>query len=191
MRKLLWPKLGFENISVISQTVHVTGSRLVSRRKKFLFSLTVHNFLCTVELSLSGLIGTASHPDMQKMQIIGFFFANGLHWQFEVEKNSTNGSFRLHIYLRTNTTLIHNFLYVFDSWGTNLNHKEMQSNYSKKMFTRIAKPFRITGDPDNRRPDKWSSIVLHFSRRVSTPFLPSVCICHTLFSFVSFHGQVC
>ena len=26
------------------------------------------------------------HPDMQKIQIIGFFFENRLHWQFEVEK---------------------------------------------------------------------------------------------------------
>jgi len=28
---------------------------------------------CTVELHLSGLNGTANHPDMQKIQIIGFF----------------------------------------------------------------------------------------------------------------------
>jgi hypothetical protein len=31
-------------------------------------------FLNTVELHLSGIIGTASHPDMQKIQKIGFFF---------------------------------------------------------------------------------------------------------------------
>ena len=43
-----------------------------------------------VELHLFELIGTASHPDMQKLQIIGFFFENRLHWQFEVKKNSTN-----------------------------------------------------------------------------------------------------
>jgi len=36
----------------------------------------------TVELHLSGLTGTASHPDMQKFWIIGFFFENRLHWQF-------------------------------------------------------------------------------------------------------------
>jgi hypothetical protein len=30
----------------------------------------------------SGLIWTASHPDMQKIRIIGFFFANRLYWQF-------------------------------------------------------------------------------------------------------------
>jgi len=28
----------------------------------------------------------ANHPDMQKIRIIGFFFENMLHWQFEVEK---------------------------------------------------------------------------------------------------------
>jgi hypothetical protein len=44
----------------------------------------------TVALRLSGLIGTASHPDMQKIRIIGFFFENRLHCQFEVEKISTN-----------------------------------------------------------------------------------------------------
>ena len=42
--------------------------------------------LSTVELHLSGLIGTASHPDMQKIRIIGFFSESRLHWQFEVEK---------------------------------------------------------------------------------------------------------
>ena len=51
----------------------------------------------TVALHLSGLIGTASHPDMQKIRITGFFFENGLHWQFEVEKkNSTNDCFKIH-----------------------------------------------------------------------------------------------
>jgi hypothetical protein len=33
-------------------------------------------FRITVEMRLSGLIGTASHRDMQKIQIIGFFFEN-------------------------------------------------------------------------------------------------------------------
>jgi len=41
----------------------------------------------TVELNLYVLIGTVSHPDMQKIQIIGFFFENRLHWQFKVKKN--------------------------------------------------------------------------------------------------------
>ena len=35
-----------------------------------------------VELQLCGLIGTTSRPDMQKLRIIGFFFENGVHWQF-------------------------------------------------------------------------------------------------------------
>ena len=37
----------------------------------------------TVELHLSGLIGTASQPDKQKIRIIRFFLENRLHWQFE------------------------------------------------------------------------------------------------------------
>jgi hypothetical protein len=40
----------------------------------------------TAVLHLSELIGTASHPDMQKLQITGFFFENRLHWQFEGKK---------------------------------------------------------------------------------------------------------
>ena len=40
--------------------------------------------LSTVELHVSGLMWTPSHPDMQKVRIIGFFFENRLHWQFEV-----------------------------------------------------------------------------------------------------------
>jgi len=79
----------------------------------------------TVELHLPELTGTTSHPDMQKIRKIGFFFENRLHWEFEVEKISTNGCLRLHIYLRTDKTLIHNSLYVFDKWGKNLSHKEI------------------------------------------------------------------
>ena len=41
----------------------------------------------TAELHLSGSIGTAGPPDIQKIWMIGFFFENGLHWQFEAEKN--------------------------------------------------------------------------------------------------------
>jgi hypothetical protein len=37
-----------------------------------------------VELHLSGLIGTAVHPDMQKIRITEFFFENWLRRQFEV-----------------------------------------------------------------------------------------------------------
>ena len=36
----------------------------------------------TVELHLSGLIGTTGHLDMQKFRIIGFLFENTLYWQF-------------------------------------------------------------------------------------------------------------
>ena len=35
-----------------------------------------------VKLRLSGLIRKASHPNTQKIRIIGFFFKNRLHWQF-------------------------------------------------------------------------------------------------------------
>jgi hypothetical protein len=38
----------------------------------------------TVETPLTGLIGTASHLDMQKIQIIGYLFENWQKWQFGV-----------------------------------------------------------------------------------------------------------
>jgi len=37
------------------------------------------------ERHLSGLIGTASHTDKQKVRIIGFFFETRVLWQFEVQ----------------------------------------------------------------------------------------------------------
>jgi hypothetical protein len=53
---------------------------------------------------------------MDKIRIIGIFFENRLHWQFEVKKISTNGYCRIFLYLRTNKTLIRNSLYVFGNW---------------------------------------------------------------------------
>jgi hypothetical protein len=38
----------------------------------------------TVDLHLSGLIGTPKHSDTQKIRITELFFENKLHWQFEV-----------------------------------------------------------------------------------------------------------
>jgi hypothetical protein len=72
-----------------------------------LFVIVIFPLFKTVELRFSGLIRTASHSDTQKIRIIGFYFESGLHWQFEVETISTNGCCKLHIYLRTDNTLIH------------------------------------------------------------------------------------
>jgi hypothetical protein len=69
----------------------------------------------TVEFHLSGLIGAKSHPDKQKIQIIGFFFKNRLRWQLEVGKMSTNGCVRLHFYLHIYKSLIHNSWYELDN----------------------------------------------------------------------------
>jgi hypothetical protein len=52
-----------------------TGSAMAQRRSVF---------INTVQRHLSGLTGTASNPDIQKIRIIGFFFDNMLHRQFEV-----------------------------------------------------------------------------------------------------------
>jgi len=40
--------------------------------------------LGAVEFHLCGLIGSARHSDIQKIQIIGFLFEKMLHWQFAV-----------------------------------------------------------------------------------------------------------
>jgi len=53
----------------------------------------------TVELHLSELIGTTSHPDMQKIRIIGFFFENRLHWQFEVEKKILRAAILVYVFI--------------------------------------------------------------------------------------------
>jgi len=49
-----------------------------------IFPMALLPRICTAELLLSGLNGMASHLDMQKIRILGFFFENRLHWQFEV-----------------------------------------------------------------------------------------------------------
>ena len=75
-----------------------------------------HATVNTVELHLSGITGTASHPYIQTTRITGFSFENTLQWQSEVEKKFLQkAGFRLHIYLRKNKTLIHNSLHVFDN----------------------------------------------------------------------------
>ena len=48
--------------------------------KRLVFKIRI-----TIELCLSRLIRTVSHTDMQKILMIGFFFENKLHLQFEVQ----------------------------------------------------------------------------------------------------------
>jgi hypothetical protein len=63
--------------------VRCTGL-IFSVAEKQLDILSNCKLLDAVELHSPGLIGTARHPDMQKIQIIGFSFENRLHWQFAV-----------------------------------------------------------------------------------------------------------
>ena len=53
---------------------------LTNTVRKAIHSPAAFDFLYThkVELHLTGLSGTANHPDTQKIQIIGFFFQNRL-----------------------------------------------------------------------------------------------------------------
>jgi hypothetical protein len=48
--------------------------------------------LSIIELHLHGFVGLASHPDVRKIRIIGFFLVNRLHWQFEVRMLLQGGS---------------------------------------------------------------------------------------------------
>jgi hypothetical protein len=62
-------------------------------------------------------IETASHPDMQKISIIGVLSKYRRHWQFESgKKMCTNGCFWLHIYILTNKTIFYSLLVT---WCTN------------------------------------------------------------------------
>ena len=66
------------------------------------------------------------------------------------EKSSTNGYFRLHIYLRTNKTLIYNSLYVLENWREKFKPQKLQYNYSKKindLQTCWVQPRRIFQKP--------------------------------------------
>jgi hypothetical protein len=56
------------------------GSVLPSNQFQFVTVVTLN----TIQLLIGRLIGTASHPDVQKIRIIGFFFENRLQWLFEV-----------------------------------------------------------------------------------------------------------
>jgi hypothetical protein len=56
-------------------------SERICEYQTFRYSVYSH-YSSAAEVHLSGLIGTASHPDMQKFRLI--FFENNLHWQFEV-----------------------------------------------------------------------------------------------------------
>ena len=87
------------------------GHLLPDNDPRHLTQIQLKYSFTTAGLHSSGLIVTkessryAENPDNWIWQ-----FENRLHWQFEVEKKSTNCCFRLHIYLRTNKTLIHNSL---------------------------------------------------------------------------------
>jgi hypothetical protein len=135
--------------------------------------------LHTAEVHLSGLIGKTSHSKMQNFRKIGSFFENRQNWQFGVGKKNTNCCFRLHIYPRTNNTVIHMyFLICIWKLGEILNPNGMSYTYSKKMFTRRAEPIRASGDPDNQRPDKWSSTVF-------------TAYCHWTLSWVKLLRSIC
>jgi hypothetical protein len=53
----------------------------------------------TVVLHLPGLIGTASHPDMRKVRVVGFLPDIRLRWQFEVEKHVNKRLFLGYIFI--------------------------------------------------------------------------------------------
>jgi hypothetical protein len=65
----------------VPTTVLFDKHSLLGYITKQLAERNTHDVASTAELQLSRLIGTASHPDMLKIRIIGIFFEN---LQFEV-----------------------------------------------------------------------------------------------------------
>jgi hypothetical protein len=63
---------------------HITAGILIACDETPFSVKGLKHLVYTGELHLSGLIGTVSYPDMQQIQIIGFFFENRLHWQCEL-----------------------------------------------------------------------------------------------------------
>jgi len=93
---------------------------------------------------------------MQKIQIKDFSLKIGYIGSVKWKKLSTNRCVSLHIYLRTNKTLIHNSLYVFDNqegkiWAIKLQEENV---YLKGQ-----------ANPDNQCPDKWVLLFNIFRHR--------------------------
>jgi len=65
-----------------------------------------------VELHLPGLIGTARHPDMQKIPITGFSLKIGYIGSVKWKEVSTDSYLRLYIYLQYKQNII---------WGMTVN----------------------------------------------------------------------
>jgi hypothetical protein len=80
---LLWgpPSLSGAHVPLVKGLGHQSNDSPPSSAEKNGWSQT-STPPSTVELHLSGLIGTASHSDMQKIQIIGFFFKIGYIFRF-------------------------------------------------------------------------------------------------------------
>jgi hypothetical protein len=74
----LKPSIVYQNTSMNFVTFTRSAVNTTSYMDK------IREFSNTAVLHLTGLIGTASHSDMQKIRIIGYFFENKLYWQFEV-----------------------------------------------------------------------------------------------------------
>jgi len=66
-------ELAPDRLGSTEHTLRTTGLRYSGCRQK--------RYWNTVKLQLSGLIEKAKHQDMQKIQVIEFFFKNRLHWQ--------------------------------------------------------------------------------------------------------------
>ena len=70
-------------LSLLASCILIYLVYMVPPQMKCLHPQLTTAFTNTEELHSSGLIGTASHSDMQNIRIIGFFFENWLHWRFE------------------------------------------------------------------------------------------------------------
>ena len=114
------------------------------------------DFCSTVDYHFSGLIGKASHPDMQKIRMIGIFFEN---WQFKFllllfTVCTYVWTFRPRLIWcsRSNNIILYWIRYQVIS--RQVNFVEFSTNLPEGR----AKPIRVIGGPD-----KWISSVFHFA----------------------------
>jgi hypothetical protein len=126
----------------------------------------------TIELYLSGLIGTACHPVMQKIRKIEFFFENRLHiYLLTNKKHYSDDDLQLspltrtlgipyliweplRLLLFTVCTCVYTFRPRLIC--------SLVSFFFLDRFTWRTNPIPIIDDPDNQRPDLWSSTVFFF-----------------------------
>jgi len=108
-----------------------------------------------VELHLSGLSGTASHPDMQKIRIIGFFFEIKLHGSLKF------GCYYLH-YVPVSKPFDYAWFEVLQDITLYCTWSDHQQFQGKLVFFRVINKFARRAKPIRITSVRISGVVLYF-----------------------------